>query len=59
MENNTIKFQVVNTITHKALFTGTGDECQNWIADYGLGNSQFTVLPFDGEREYMDIIDTY
>lgn len=54
-----MKFQVVSTMTRKCYFTGTSDECAQWIADYGLGNSQFEVLPFDGEREYGDIIDTY
>lgn len=54
-----MKFQVVSSITHKAYFTGTGEECQDWIANYGLGASQFTVLHFDSKREIGDIIDTY
>lgn len=54
-----MKFQVVSAITHKAYFTGTSDECQKWLSDYGLGASQFMVLPFDPSREIGDIGETY
>ena len=56
---NTIKFQVVSDITNNCYFTGTNDECQEWIENYGLGNTQFEILPFDGCREYGDLGETY
>jgi hypothetical protein len=54
-----MKMQVVSIGTRKAYFTGTGEECQQWIADYGLGGSQFDMLPYDPTREMGDIMETY
>lgn len=53
------KFQVVSIATYKAFFTGSFDECTEWINDYGLGNSQFQILPYFSGREYGDITETY
>lgn len=54
-----MKFQVVHRYTGRHLFSGSAEECQQWIADYGLGVSVFDVLPFRESRDCMDIIDTY
>lgn len=54
-----MKFQVVSWVNHKSFFTGTDEECQQWLSDYGLGISQFDVLPFDSKREIGDISETY
>lgn len=54
-----MKLQVVSSVNHKAYFTGSAEECQQWLADYGLGATQFDVLPFDPTREQGDISETY
>lgn len=51
--------QVVSIGTRNAYFTGTHEECQQWIADYGLGGSQFDIFPYDPTREIGDISETY
>lgn len=54
------KIQVVSWVNHRAYFTGTEDECIEWLVNYGLGSSQFELMQYDSTRIVSDdICETY
>lgn len=54
-----MKKQVVSFLTHLAYFTGTQEECEQWIKDYVPTAFEFVVLEYNSGRKLGDINKFY